>query len=99
MAIEITFTTVKPANKEWWWDLNPTKMTAIEDYMKAQTGYVSYLTEMKDNNTRVQKLVFQTQEQVSTWHATLYSNCPEASERRQYNNANGIFTVVTHANI
>ena len=99
MAVEITFTTTKPADKEWWWNLNPSKMVAIEDYMKAQTGYVSYVSELQDTNTRIQKLVFQTGKQVSTWHSTVYVKCTEARERREYNDSYGIVTVVTHAKI
>ena len=99
MAIEMTITTTKPANKEWWWNLNPTKMTAIDTYMRAQTGFVSYVSEMQGENTRIQKLVFQTQEQVSTWRDTLYLKYTEAKERREYNDSNGFVTIVTQANI
>jgi hypothetical protein len=99
MAIEMTITTTKPADKEWWWNLNPTKMTAIDDYMRAQTGFVSYASEMQGENTRIQKLAFQTAEQVQTWRDTLYSTCAEAKERRKYNDSNGIVTVVTVATI
>jgi hypothetical protein len=93
MAIELRLTTFKPDNVEWWWNLYPDKMTAIEDYMKVQEGFVSYVTEMKDANTRLQILTFELPCHVAEWHRTFYLNCPEGRERRLYNDTNGIVTV------
>ena len=95
MAFEIAFTTTKPADKAWWWELNPSKMSAIDAYMEKQTGYVGYESEMKDANTRTQKIIFETSDQVSIWRNTLYANCPEANERKAYNDANGFVTIIT----
>ena len=93
MAIELKLTTVKPDNIEWWWMLYPEKMTAIDTYMRAQDGFVSYSSEMKGTNSRVQIITFREMSNLITWNNTLYRDCPEAKERREYNDSNDIVTI------
>jgi len=98
-AVEISFKTTKPVNKEWWWKLNPIKMKAIEDYIKAYNGCVSYVAEMQDTNTRIQKIVFEHRWQLTTFINVFYRECTEARERREYNDANEFVTITTYTNV
>jgi len=98
-SIEISFITTKTVNKEWWWELNPVKMKAIEDYIKAFDGCVSYVSEMQDTNTRIIKIVFDQRWKLTRFIDVFYSECTEARERREYNDANEFVTITTYTNV
>ena len=92
MAIELTLTTTKPAAATWWWNTNPDKMAAIDTWVQSRPGFVSYSQSLTNKNVRVQKITFDTQENLDNYTATIYQ-CPEAVERKAYNDANKITTV------
>lgn len=94
MAVELILTTTKPTAVEWWWKLYPSKQDNIDKYMRSLDGFVNYTSEMISDDTRVQTLTFQTRKDLSVWQTNLRIDCPESVERANYNNSNGIFTIV-----
>lgn len=94
MSIQLKFKTTKPENVEFWWEINPKKMTIIEKFIEALPGFVSYSQSLINPNERDQTIVFDTNENLKNYNATLYT-CKEAVERKTYNDANGIVTVST----
>lgn len=95
MAIQLILTTTKPEDIEWWWKLYPVKQDNINKYMRSLNGFINDTSDMISDNTRVHKLTFHTQDDLSVWQTNLRIDCPESVERANYNSSNGIFTIVS----
>jgi hypothetical protein len=91
MNFQLTLSTIKPANTEWWWILNSAKMNIIDNYIKSLPGFVSYSQELKTPNTREQSIVFDSNANLQNYFKEI-NLLPEAIERRVYNDINNINT-------
>ena len=92
--ITVSMITTKPTDIQWWFDLNPDKMTAIVSYIKTLPGFVSYTATPIDVNSRKQEIVFENIGDYLNYESTRTS-WHEWQERNLYNNTNKIFTEIS----
>jgi hypothetical protein len=91
MSVQLKLKTTKPENIDFWWKINPTKMTIIDDFIKALPGFISYSQSLTNSNERSQTIVFDTNENLQNYFSKIYT-CTQAVERKTYNDSNGIVT-------
>ena len=92
MPIKLTITTTKPAGVTFFRQSSPenrVKMDAINDWTAQQPGYVSSDNIRIDENTTIQHLVFDTQENFAAFNEAR-RQLPDFVARLEYNVTNGI---------
>ena len=92
MPIKLTVTSTKPAGTSFFRQSSPenrAKMDAINAWTAQQPGYISSDNIRIDENTAIQHVVFDTEENFAAYN-TARRNMPDFVTRLEYNVTTGI---------
>ena len=86
-----TVTVTKMDDQKWWSEshvINPKKITTINNWLKAQTGFVDHVFTKVSTNVTESKTTFDTSENYHNMIFEAHSAHPEFIERNEYNVSN-----------
>lgn len=91
MAFSVTYTTTKPANVQWFNDVDPNTVYAINEWLPTNTGFISVIKNESTPTKLVKTYTFDTQANYNAYILAKNNNA-DVIARKAYNNSNGITT-------
>lgn len=89
MTYSITYSTTKPENVEWYYNVEPLKVNAINEWTRSQPGFISIERVSVNSTSMVDRLTFDTQENFKAYRTASKLNA-DIIARKFYNDQNGI---------
>jgi hypothetical protein len=91
MAFSVNHITTKTANVQWFNDVDPTTVYAINEWLPTNPGFISVIKVVSNSTTLVKKFTFDTEANYNAYILAKNNNA-DVIARRAYNNLNGITT-------
>jgi len=94
MSYKVQFTTTKPANVQWYRQVNKNSVDQLDDWAKTLPGFISSTLVSKTDTQRVKIYEFDTQANFNAFLNARKARADHAA-RKAYNQTNNIVTTRT----